>query len=288
MPLNFGTYGKSHAKFVKTTSKMIESQMRNWLYALITGLLVCSAARAADKQELLVYSYHKMPPYLIHVDKQEGLYFELLSLLNQHQSDYHFSLLYVPRKRLNLMLETNTLNGVVIGVNPVWFGDRKKQKYIWSTPFMSDRDDYVSHVNKPFEYEKESSLYNKQIGGIHGFKYPNIDRLAKQGLLTRVNTDTETQLVAMVIKQRVDVAIVSELTTNYLATIYKWQNQLATSNEPQYQFERSFLVPKEHALVAQVLEKHLSSTEFMTQWQSLVAKYKKPQNDQATLNQQQN
>lgn len=246
--------------------------MIKWLFAFFTGVFVSALAYA--QEQITVYSYHKMPPYIIQQDKQDGLYFDFVTLLNKHQNSVQFSLVYVPRKRLNLMLETNSLDGVIIGVNPVWFGDNNKQKYLWSEAFMSDRDDYVSNAQKPFEYEKESSLYNKQVGGIHGFKYPNIDKLAERGLLTRVNTDSETQLVAMVIKQRVDVAIVSELTTNYFAKIYDWQEQLATSHIPQYQFDRAFLVPKDKANILALLNNQLSSSAFLSDWQVKISQYK--------------
>ena len=62
------------------------------------------------------------------------------------------SVRFVPRKRINRLLAAGKLDGMVLGVNPNWFGDPQKQKYLWSSPIMYDTDEFVSHADQAFEY----------------------------------------------------------------------------------------------------------------------------------------
>ena len=90
-----------------------------------------------------------MPPYVINLQKETGLYFDFVKLLNQMNSRYSFNLIFIPRKRLDYRLAQNKLDGIVIGVNPKWFKDANQTHYSWSASIMQDKDVFVSLSAKP-------------------------------------------------------------------------------------------------------------------------------------------
>ena len=91
---------------------------------------------------------------------------------------YEFHTVFLPRKRLDRYLSNNKLDGLVIGVNPIWFNDSSETLYLWSDSFYQDRDLVISSAKKPIEYQYPNSLLNKRIAGVRGFKYFGIDALA--------------------------------------------------------------------------------------------------------------
>ncbi|RZQ55084.1 hypothetical protein C1E23_00685 [Pseudoalteromonas phenolica] len=117
-------------------------------------------------KKVFIYIYHLKPPYIEQLELETGLYFELVELFNLHQSKFQFIPQFVPRKRLNREIENNTLDGIILGVHPVWFKDKKQEKFLWTQPILCDQDEFVSPKSNPFEYTSKDSLTNKNIGGV--------------------------------------------------------------------------------------------------------------------------
>ncbi len=112
-----------------------------------------SSALAIEAKLLVpVYVYHQQPPYIIQFGKQTGLYFDFVERLNTLSESYHFEVIFIPRKRVERMLGSNSLDGILLGVNPKWFKDNNETKYLWSTAAFNDRDEVVSLKNKSIEF----------------------------------------------------------------------------------------------------------------------------------------
>ncbi|NOU50926.1 transporter substrate-binding domain-containing protein [Pseudoalteromonas sp. JBTF-M23] len=225
-------------------------------------------------QQVKVYAYHLKPPYLIDVEEEKGLYFDVTELLNRFQPMIRFKLEYMPRKRLNRDIEQNTLDGLIMGVSPVWFRDREQTKLAWSNAFMNDRDEFVSHVKTPFEFAGPSSLYSKTIGGIRGYYYFQVAPVVTLEKATLVETGTELQLLEMVVKQRLDVAVISRATVNYLVAQKKhWQNDIHFSQRPHEFYSRAIVATKSMQAVIDTINNLMRDPLFDKALNKLLADY---------------
>ena len=127
-----------------------------------------------------------------------GLYFDFSVYLNSKTDKYHFETIFVPRKRIETMVASNKLNGILLGVNPVWFKDKAETKYLWTANIYEDIDEFVSLPESSVEYSGVESFAGKVLGGIRGFYYFGIDEQVKRGEINRYDTIGEYELLQMI------------------------------------------------------------------------------------------
>lgn len=216
------------------------------------------ACNSYAAQKVVLYVYHLKAPYIVDNSEQSGLYYDVSTIFNRFQNDIVFTTYFVPRKRLDKMVEAGQLDGLVLGVNPIWFKDTQQEKYLWSEALFNDVDDFVSSKKKPFEYENQGSLLGKTLGGILGYRYFGVDELVDQGQVTRVNTNEEHHLLDMLIKERLDVAIVSRSTREYLENLNTWQGLFHVSDVPHDRYSRHIMGQKSQQLVMNEVNRLLS------------------------------
>ncbi|RRS07820.1 ABC transporter substrate-binding protein [Pseudoalteromonas sp. J010] len=234
-------------------------------------LLGSFPAYSALQQTL--YVYHNKPPYITDLDAREGLYFDIVRLINSHATELQFDLRFIPRKRLDKLLQEAQLPGFILGVNPAWFGDIKKQKYLWSSPLMYDTDEFVSHIEHPFEYYHPSSLSGNLVGTIAGYYYRYLDQKNEYSKVQRVDVNSEEALLEMVLKKRVNVAIVSRSTTEYLATKNGWKEVFYFSQNPHETYYRAIMAPESLKAEFTLLQHALDSELFKKQLVTLLKSY---------------
>ncbi|MFC3034589.1 ABC transporter substrate-binding protein [Pseudoalteromonas fenneropenaei] len=235
--------------------------LRYLLYVLLT----LASYNALAKSVITLYVYHLKPPYILDVHEQTGLYFDVASLLNRVQDDVTYKTHYMPRKRLEKQLLDEQLDGMILGVNPLWFGDKHQTRYLWSEALFGDVDDFVSPKSKPFEFAGIETLKGKTLGGIRGYVYFAIDGIIATGEATRVDTSEEVQLLDMLAKERLDVAIVSRSTRRYLQTVHAWQDAFHISQIPHDAYKRHILAPRSRAEDFEFTVKLLSLPEVQAQ-----------------------
>ncbi len=253
--------------------EFILEHLKRVVLVILCIATVWFSASLNAKQRVSLYSYHLMPPYIIDEDEYLGLYFDFANYLNRVQSNVKYQVVYVPRKRLDHLLANDQMDGIIIGVNPVWFGDKNQTRYTWSKALFFDRDEFVSHQKNKLEYNGPSSLYGKSIGGIKGFKYFGVDQLVKQKKAMRINVDSETLLVDILKKQRVDVAIISRATLDYLVPAGERLNLFHLSHQPHDQFYRYLMTPHQNKAVLQQIEQFMSQRAFQAQWLGQLNRY---------------
>ncbi|MES2128311.1 MAG: hypothetical protein V4463_13670 [Pseudomonadota bacterium] len=217
-------------------------------------LLLCCllfAGVRAGAADYTLYAYHLKPPYIIDRDKQVGLYFDMARYLNQHLTQHHFTTVYLPRRRLEMELELGRLNGMVIGVNPSWFKDDSRTRYLWSPPIVHDEDVVVSLASKPVEYEGPESLVGRHIGLSLGYYYFGVDELVRAGRIQRDDAINEEVTLDKLVRQRVDAAIVTRRTLDILLRTHPaWRKLFHVAKKPHDEFDRMILIPKEFATLA--------------------------------------
>jgi len=245
--------------------------MNKYLFLL---LITCSGwVQAASKIPINVYVYHMQPPLVINLEDETGLYFEFARYLNKQTERYHFEVVFLPRKRLDRMLAENRLSGVVLGVNPTWFKDKALTKYLWTGAFMHDRDEIISLSSNPFQYNKPASLKGMVIGGVRGFYYYGINELVSAGKADRVDTVKELDLFSMLLKERVDVAIIGRSAYGYMMKEKKWHDVFYLSTKPHDSFERRILVTKDRSALHRQLSEIVEKLPNDKLWQQSLLKY---------------
>jgi len=236
-------------------------------------MLLTSLVNSSDKILTPIYAYHLKPPYIISLEQETGLYFDFSRYLNTKAGPYQFHTSFIPRKRVEAYLDRNILDGALIGVNPVWFKDKKKTKYLWTSPIMQDTDDIISAANSKFEYTGPRSLYGKTLGGVLGFYYFGIDDEIKAGNILREDTANEAAVLNMILRQHVDVGIVSRSTYNYLIKQNNWQGRFYIAKRPHDKFTRHILVPTRYADLFSYLEQIVKKMHTDPAWQAILRNY---------------
>ena len=84
-----------------------------------TVLSFATPAAAQQKQEVMLLTYHLKAPYIVNLGEQKGLYYDLAAYLNSHSQHYQFKTEFMPRKRIDAMLQ-KPFEHVVVGVQPNW------------------------------------------------------------------------------------------------------------------------------------------------------------------------
>ncbi|MEW9797350.1 substrate-binding periplasmic protein [Alteromonas sp. CYL-A6] len=225
-------------------------------------------------RQVVLYTYHNKPPFITSLEKEEGLYFDLATLLNSRSANYHFSTAYIPRKRLDYMIASDKLDGVVVGVSPTWFADDTETRFLWLPPLFVDRDEFVSLASTPFEYQDPASLEGKTMAGVAGFYYMNINEAVAAGELLRVNTIGEREVLELVAKGRVDFGIVSRSVFSYLQRKHQLSSTFHFSEQPHDAFtRRAFTSPQQHELHDE-LQRLMAGLQDDPAWQAMKARYR--------------
>lgn len=240
---------------------------------LLLSFIICFSLSAKEKTPVVAYFYHAKPPLLINQIDKQGLYFDFINYLNKHSDIYQFELVYMPRKRLDIMLENDALGGLVVGVNPIWFKDKNETKYFWTSRLFTDRDEVISLNRTPLTFMSPVSLHGKIFGGVRGFYYFGIDEAVNKNLIKRVDTADEISLFSMLRHQRIDAAVVSRSTFNYVVKKNDWFTLFHLSKKPHDIYDRRVLIPKSDHALYQHVEKIMLNMTLNQQWQITLEQY---------------
>lgn len=241
----------------------------------IAFLIAPLIANANSNAQLIsAYTYHLKPPYIIDLESETGLYFDFVDYLSQKVPGFQFHLTYLPRKRLDIYLERNQLNGIIVGVNPAWFKDREEKKYFWTPKIFDDRDDVVSNIQSPLEYQGPESLFGKTIGGVLGYYYFGINEAVGAGKVSREDANSERALLEMIYHKRVTAGIVSNATFNYLVVKHGWQGRFHLSQQPHDLYTRHVLVPLNLEEVSAAINTVIDNIPNDPAWHKILDKYR--------------
>ena len=230
---------------------------------------------------VIAYTYHLKPPNIIDEKMKSGLYFDLLSLISDDEIEYRLA--YMPRKRINKLLERGNLEGVIIGVSPHWFSDSRQSKYLWTSAFIEDRDEIISHIDTSFEFRIDT-LSDKTMAGVRGLFYVGLNKAVVSGRLERFDTESAEQIIDMVYHQRVDFGVVSRSTLEYLHEKTKYIDSLYISTIPHESYLRHVLVPKHLSPVAAHVNKRLGSQLKTEAWQRMMSQYSLNKRESLSIN----
>jgi polar amino acid transport system substrate-binding protein len=228
---------------------------------------------AEQKENVDVYVYHLKPPFIVNNSYELGLYFDFSSYLNSKSEKYHFKTIFVPRKRIESMLTMDKLDGILLGVSPVWFKDKAETKFLWTEGVYQDQDEVVSLAQNPIEYTGPKSLVGKVLGGVRGFYYYGISEKVSEGLISRHDTIGEYELLQMIMLKRVDVGIVSRSTLQYLIKAKNLQNKFYLSKQPHDKYHRRILIPHDKRAIYDEITPIIDQMSDDSYWLQILEKY---------------
>ncbi|MEW6989828.1 substrate-binding periplasmic protein [Colwelliaceae bacterium 6441] len=240
---------------------------------LYLPLLYCAFLSAEEKPLVTIYAYHTKPPLIIDADNHQGMFYDVTKRLNRASAKYHFELVSLPRKRVERMLDNGTLDGILLGVNPIWFADKDETKYLWTPRIFSDRDEVVSLLEQSIEFIKPQSLEGKIFGGVRGFYYYGISELIDENSIIEANTAHEVDLFAMLLNKRIDVAVISRSTFDHIIKEKHWQNKFHLSKKPHDIYDRRILIPQLYTEIYQHIVPIIEDLQFDLSWQKRIKSY---------------
>ena len=240
--------------------------------ALLIGVVTLCRAHGAE-QSVYLYVYHNKPPFIVDIDRKNGLYFDFARLLNQRSDKYEFITVYVPRKRLDRMIESNVLDGVVLGANPVWFKDLAETRFLWLPAIFDDADEFVSLRTTPFEYIDQTSFNGKTLAGVAGYFYYATVNAVEEGRLERVDTIGEQEVLSLIALGRADMGIVSQSVFKYLQKHGDLDDVFHFSARRHEVFERRAFMSRERPELYKEIRPLIRGVLNDGSWQKLVERY---------------
>jgi polar amino acid transport system substrate-binding protein len=239
--------------------------MKLALALLLLASLSCSAA-----EKVILYSQYDFAPFW---QNGRGLTPDLAQALTQYSHGrYLFEVQILPRKRLDAILEQPDWQGVVPWVNPPWFHDEAKTRFIWSANMMSDADLIIS--NSLLKYRGPSSLYGKRLGGILGHRYAEIEQGIKDGKIFRDDAPNQESNLKKIQAGRVDVIFVAY--SSWGALLQNTPNEtrgLIVADQPRSVYQRQLLITPNNPALSKYLLSTVEALNRDPSWQQKLLAY---------------
>ncbi|UVE18906.1 transporter substrate-binding domain-containing protein [Pseudomonas sp. LS44] len=195
---------------------------------LLVALLLLTGAAAADERPLRFSVSESWAMPMMHIENGQatgGILYDLQTRLAQ-KVGRQANQLVMPRKRVQQMLVRGEID-VRCYVNPTWLQESHHQ-YIWSVPFMIQRDLLVAPTPTLIRPEQ---LHDEVIGTVLGFSYSRLEPLFASGQLQRDDARTQALTLSKLSVGRNHYAVSNELAL-------AWYNRQRPANQPLYPVEQ--------------------------------------------------
>ncbi|WP_300656359.1 ABC transporter substrate-binding protein [Pseudomonas sp.] len=179
---------------------------------LSLALILLSLGSTAEERPLRFAVSESWAMPMIHIEHGQatgGILYDLQQRLAE-KVGRRAELLVRPRPRIQQMLVRGEVD-VRCYVNPAWLNESHHQ-YIWSVPFMVQRDLLVGRDKQQLQI---SQMQGETIGTVLGFTYPKLAPLFASGHLRRDDARTQELVLDKLKARRYDYAISNELTLQW-------------------------------------------------------------------------
>jgi polar amino acid transport system substrate-binding protein len=244
--------------------------LRRWAVALL-WLAILMAGPAAHAERVTVYTSATVGPLVI--NGTTGLYPELVAYLNQLKpGGLEFTLVTLPRKRLQIELNRGTLDGIVIGLMPQWVGDPAQTRFLWTDAFAHDGFVLVSRSANPFVFGQPATA-GARIGVTLGYVYPGVDEWIERNKFVRDNAPSEEHNLDKLVLGRVDMAVVTDSVYRYYLRTHHATGGVIGEALQGRATERRFLLPKSKRELYDKLAPAIHKLRDDPHWRSIQDRY---------------
>ena len=242
--------------------------MKKFLAVVAMLSALCGAVRA---EVIPVYTSAQVAPLMM--ADGSGIYPDMVAYLNRQKlGSLQFKLVYLPRKRLQVKVESGALDGIVIGMMPHWFDDSAQTKYLWTAPFALDRYMLVLPAGSHYTPGAKGALSGRSLGMVLGYHYPDLTEwMSQQGGLRTDALSDEHNLEKLRLG-RLDSVVIAESVLRFYRKRHP-ADQFSAYVLPARQTERRFLVPHRLRPVYEQIAPVLRKVKDNAEWQQLMLRY---------------
>ena len=245
-----------------------------YILVMLVPLMCTFSVSALCAEVVSVWTYHVDPPFVVDEQKKTGLSFDLAKLLTEHsEGKYQFHVEILPRVRVDERLSSGT-PGILIWVNNAWFGDDDRNRYLWSSAIFRDKNAVISPVSNPIEYENALSLIGKDLVGVNGHHYQDVDALVDKGEISRLDVTTNKAAMLSIASGHTDVSILANSTAAYYSKKLALEDEIHYSSNPHSRYQRYILVQPQLQPVFDFIEEFASEAADSAKWRALLDSYK--------------
>jgi polar amino acid transport system substrate-binding protein len=244
---------------------------RRLQFALLFFLICCWPLSAQSKQEVLLLTYHFKAPYIVDANKQHGLYFDLADYLNLHSKQFFFRTEFMPRRRIDAMLQ-QSFSHVVVGVQPIWF-KQLGDKVQFTQGILQEDDIFVSLATNPFINNNLNNVSGKTFIGVEGYRYVGLEQAEKDNVLVRFDTLHEENVLDMLRLGRGDFTVISQSTLQYKINQGENSELYYVAEKPHEHIIRRLMYSSKAAAMGTELNRIVAKMKTDPAWLSILQKY---------------
>ncbi|SMC18379.1 amino acid ABC transporter substrate-binding protein, PAAT family [Andreprevotia lacus DSM 23236] len=234
-------------------------------------LLVFAPAQAAVRQ-IVLYNYYDAPPFV--TVPGQGLTYVLADQLNRLGSGrFHFEVVVMPRRRLDLEVVRAESGWVVPWANPLWFGDASRQRYRWTPAVLRDTDWWLSRRDKPLQLSQLKEGGSLQFGGLLGHRYPDLADAIDSEHIKRYDAADYGSSLRMLLAGRVDFITMPASVTVWMRREYGAQFPRLLLQPRNQSYERCLFSPNGDAELADFLAQSVQQLAGNADWQRELRAY---------------
>jgi polar amino acid transport system substrate-binding protein len=235
--------------------------------ALVLGVLFGGLAAPAQT-EVTVYTYNDRTPFVVDQARKDGLEYRLCDwLTKESKGTYRFTLRVTTAADVRAKLDAGTLEGVLLGVNPVWFSEAERAKALWTPPILFDKNVVISLGSRKIDFKGPESLAGLRVALVKDWFYPEIGAAFTALKAQRVDFGSEPLALRGMAAGKADVALVSEWTFLYEQLRGDLAGDFFTADKPASTFERMILVPAARKALHADLVRYLTDIKKNPGWQ---------------------
>ena len=227
-------------------------------YFKLLLLLICSAlfsAQSFAKVDVNILIEDGYYPLIINTEKEQGLAFELVKILNESQHEFNFFLKTLPSKRLIKSVQEKKFDALFL-MAMIWL-PKSTHSYLTKTKFsVTVANELYALKENALDQSYFDNLDELTKAGVLGYSYKFAGYNTDQMFLSNVHkmslTRSEVHVARMVLFKRAEVGIIGNLASQYFKktkTNTIDMNLLFKSNTPDQVYDTAFLVNQQSSTI---------------------------------------
>ena len=167
---------------------------------------------ASTYGEPLTIGAYQYPPFMDDKNK-DGLYIKLMTAIAAH-SKLEFKWVFYPYARLDRFFNLGKIQ-LEIGSSPLWH-QHKPILGVFTDSFYQLEDVAIYRSGENRRATSDTEIAGQDIGMVRGYSFPQFKQAFSQKIARRIEGADETQLLHLLINERIDQVFMSKQVFLYL------------------------------------------------------------------------